>query len=703
MATDVFNNPSNDYVNPGLAPCAGAGDGDATFEFVDNGAGIISGSNILQFMDLSNISVLVNSWINQKITLQSGEVIYIPGPDKGLLNERQVFDILPDGYEGDLSKYFMIVDLSISYYNNFRHYNINLEASSNYALNIDIDDALNLALANNNIKAEAVYDPSTFTFSGTQVGYDFRISNFVLTLIDNSTNTSSPFVYPPLLPSYTLEEDISLYLPAMKYPNGAMLGYLLKTNFPPDECYRSCWIYMNHVVSPFDVYIPETITNYVIDISTYQSTIFDPSIQWGPFVDDISINVKDVSCVDTGYTYDPSYGLPITYNALVDNSILTYALYGESVITNSIIEYSGVFDFRLADASQYRIEDSSVYGSDLYDNNVGAITPESYAINCFISDSSLTQVDVSGGFIQKSYVRLSLIENADVVCLELIEDSSVFRSTIKNLYSNENDFYESGIENVTLTSHGIYDSSVLDSSIVSSTVQTTFIENSDVSVGTISDSYLKNTILFNSYITDSSIIDSPIQRDTSIYSSTIQNSWLNAYVVAPGIWTDDVDPGVIEIHESVILDTSIYNATVYNSIIYTSNIYDSSLIGCEIYNSQIPDSVTVTDSSTFKVDSDCSTGVTWTLDTSTFYQKYTKDIAVGMNGTGDTTTLSGADYLDYINTHDLWFKVGPFASRISAPDVLNSAEKNLIGGFYLFNPQTFPVQVEYMLINYNES
>jgi hypothetical protein len=337
---------------------------------------------------------------------------------------------------------------------------------------------------------------------------------------------------------------------------------------------------MNHVYSPFNVFIQTGLITQIIDISTYQTTTFDPSVKWGPFVDDIDVNVKDVSCVDTGYAYDPSYGTPVLSNEIIDNSILTYASYGFSRISNSIIEYSGIFDFRVADASSWYIADSSVYGSDLYDNNVGAITPESYIFNSFISDSSLTQVDVSGGIIQNSYVRKSLIENADVVCLYLIEDTPIINSTTRNFSVSDIDFYDSGIANMIITSSGIFDSSVLDSSIISSTISGSYIENSDISVGSISSTYLENTLLYNSYITDSSIIDSPIQRDTSIYNSDIQNSWFNAYVLIPGLWTDDVSPGVIEVHGGRILDSSIYGVTIYDAEIYTSNIYDSYQRNC---------------------------------------------------------------------------------------------------------------------------
>jgi hypothetical protein len=261
MVTDVFNNPSNDYISPGLSPCVGVPDGNSgDFKFIDDGVGVTVGSDIALFMDLSDINIHVTAWTSEKKTLQSGEVIYVPGLEKGLLYKKQVFDI-PSDFNETNQEYYFIIDLSVSYYNNFKYYNINLEASSNYSQNLDIDDALNIAFGNKGIKVGATYDPSIFTFAGTQKGYDFDISNVTLTLIDSSTDSTSPF---PDSSTYTLSEDASSALPAMKYPNGAMLGYMLKVKYPSTECYRDYWINMNHVSSPMDVF-----EEIIIDSSTY--------------------------------------------------------------------------------------------------------------------------------------------------------------------------------------------------------------------------------------------------------------------------------------------------------------------------------------------------------------------------------------------------------------------------------------------------
>ena len=71
MAIDLFNNnPSNDYIHPDLAPCAGQAD-EAFFEFLPNEkVGIVSGNEEILAMDFANLSQRVKGWVQQKRILQ---------------------------------------------------------------------------------------------------------------------------------------------------------------------------------------------------------------------------------------------------------------------------------------------------------------------------------------------------------------------------------------------------------------------------------------------------------------------------------------------------------------------------------------------------------------------------------------------------------------------------------------------------------
>jgi len=257
---DVFNNPSRDYVDPGLAPCVGASDS-YKFEFLPKEeVGVTSGSEVKISMDISDVENNITEWQHKTHQIASGEVIYIPGLTKGIDNRRQVFTYYNDVSIVANQEYFMEVDLSINYYYNFRYNtDASIDASSNYATNVDIDDALNVALGAKNITITASYDPSNFTFTGDTEGYDFTITKAQLTLIDASLDSSSPFDASIVGgvrqdQSFAMTELTNSRILASKYPNGAMLGIIMKAIYPSTADCTDQWIYTKNVKSPFTFY-----------------------------------------------------------------------------------------------------------------------------------------------------------------------------------------------------------------------------------------------------------------------------------------------------------------------------------------------------------------------------------------------------------------------------------------------------------------
>ena len=80
------------------------------------------------------------------------------------------------------------------------------------------------------------------------------------------------------------------------------------------------------------------------------------------------------------------------------------------------------------------------------------------------------------------------------------------------------------------------------------------------------------------------------------------------------------------------------------------------------------------------------------------YVNYIKQVDAG-NNTSSDTVMSAGEFLNYVDTNELWEKVGQLKVWLSAVDTdENSNIANLLTGFYLFNPQAFPVMVEYMVI-----
>jgi hypothetical protein len=245
MSIDVFNNVSNDYIQPDLAPCPGSGGDDFYFEFLSGkSVGVIDGNKTLASLSFSDFSQIVAGWSQDKKYIQAGEVIYIPGLTKGVYSKSQSF---PFYFTTDASSiYYMKVDASISFYRNFRYSTYNLTATADFESSADISSVVNIALENLGASVTFTYDDvSTFTFGGS-AGYDFSITNMNVVRTDTSIN-------------YELTEDEELATPAFKYPNGGMLGYMLKTLYPTTaEAESDRWLYMNHVPSTLTFYEAST-------------------------------------------------------------------------------------------------------------------------------------------------------------------------------------------------------------------------------------------------------------------------------------------------------------------------------------------------------------------------------------------------------------------------------------------------------------
>lgn len=256
MAVDYFNNSSNDYINPALPVCPGQSDGDASFEFIPKRSlGVVSGSEILAAIDFSDFSQSVTGWTKERKTIQPGEVVFIQGLTKGISYKTEVFpypiasnasDAFYDISTG-VAEYYMHADISLNYYKSFKFTTIDVSVAGDFVNGIDIANAFNIQFEALNVAITVDIDTSGFTFTSANLGYEYDITNFNLTL-DLSTRI--------------LTEDASQHIPAAKYPNTAMLGYVLKVTFPStstDESYQ--YINLNHV--------PSTLTYYEASVGVY--------------------------------------------------------------------------------------------------------------------------------------------------------------------------------------------------------------------------------------------------------------------------------------------------------------------------------------------------------------------------------------------------------------------------------------------------
>lgn len=457
---DLFNNDSNNYVYPALSPCAGAGD-NSYLEFLPNETiGIIKGADILASINFSDIKIPVSAYSIQSQILGAGEVVFIGGLSKGLQNRTQGF-LFPYLTQSTINPYFMEIDLSIGFYRNFKYVNLNLEASGNYANGIGIDTALSLALSNLTAKVEALYDPSNLNFTGTQEGYDYKITNVNLTLIDASQDASSPFLSlvidgSRVSQTWVLEENLDLEVPYAKYPNSAMQGIILKGTFPNISTITEYdkWFYVNHVGSTIILYDPLEIDNYITNLQKTVTITFDPSIIFGPFIDtDVSADIENI---------EPSIGLIDTIyakNCVFRNiEILNSSIYGsiindDSSTTNSVIENSWINAYILiVDPSTldkiYIIDDPTIPESSL-----GNRVPISLSTinDCSINNSVISDTSIFNSFL----IDVSLIRCTLYNCL--FDVSTVTFNNCRNIRINE--FIDTSVS-YTLESSTYYSQSI---------------------------------------------------------------------------------------------------------------------------------------------------------------------------------------------------------------------------------------------------
>lgn len=428
MATDVFNNPSNDYVYPALSPCAGSGS-DSNLEFIDDGIGIISGSDILAKIDFSSISIPVSAYSVETKILGEREVTYIPGLTKGLSLKQQGFQI-PNisSHDEDLNSLFYHIDLSINYYQGFQYTFTDVSVSADYGQNINLEDALNIAFGDLGIRVESIYDPSTLIFKGTLEGYDFTVSNVVLTTIPSS----DPSVFDTEI-SYPLTEDPSLFVPYAKYPNGGMQGIIMKGIYPsstPMDPYDH-WVYINQVSDVVAVYSPIEIANYLNEIKVD----FSPGITFGPFVGDVSTALEDLTldtiiigpgdaindCSILGCTISDSsiwasriFWTDFTGSAIENSEVNIFSVDASerSTITGSIINDSSVWNTTITDTSIYNsiLYDVSIIGCTLYNCTEEELVDKENTTDIYIDPS----IGIESTVIDSSTYYTKALKRVDV-------------------------------------------------------------------------------------------------------------------------------------------------------------------------------------------------------------------------------------------------------------------------------------------------
>jgi hypothetical protein len=255
-----------------------------------------------------------------------------------------------------------------------------------------------------------------------------------------------------------------------------------------------------------------------------------------------------------------------------------------------------------------------------------------------------------------------------------------------------------------------------DSSVYSGNINSVFTENVMIGQSIIANSLMSETFFGEVSIGDSSIIgDSIINHASSVSNSLITNSWTNTWKLFVGIdpsgneiyeyvMSDDTLPidsssWTVYLNNSEIWDSSINNASINDCSIFRCYLKDVSLNNCTIYNTELnPDfyQSILDNNRIIMIDPSIQYEVIWDEDSSLFYTKSIKRLDVGMNGCSTSEVMSAGDYLDWVTTNDYWNKFGDIYIWTSAPDGCSDC-RNLIDGFYVYNPHSFTCKIEYML------
>lgn len=443
MAIDLFNNPSNDYIYPGLSPCPGVGD-DQYLVWTENGLAIIKGSDVVSEIGFNDLQVPVNSFSKQQVILGPGEVTFIPGLTKGLCNKNMGF-FLPvlNSSDLELNSFFLGIDFSINYYKNFSYTSTHIDVSGNFEQNIGISDALNIKLSELGIKVASTYDASILYFTGTTPGYEYFITNAILRVYDASEAFDSPFPVGGNAPTYDLLEDPSSFIPAMKYPNTAMQGIALKGIYPSEQAECDKWLYLHHVTDYVITFDPYDV-NYDTEVSTNLAISYPVKYPGKPdFMDYVTM-------------YD-------IYGMIIDSSII-----GDASISNCIITTS--------DVSESNVRDSSIETCTL---------TEIYASNTVFEQSTIDTADIENSIINNgSTIINSRIIDSWINVYKLLVNPSTGQiiwvtddASFVDVVVNGGEIWDSSINQATLYDVSLYNCWIEDSSVTNCTFHNCSFDN----------------------------------------------------------------------------------------------------------------------------------------------------------------------------------------------------------------------------------
>ena len=597
---DLFNNPTNNYVNPDISPCQSASD-DMFLEFVKDGLGIVSGKDIIEKIDFSDLKVNVTAYTKQTKILAGGELFYLQGLTKKPQEGRQFFEFPVDS---SLDLYNDVISVSISVLEGFREVTKGLTVTGDEELNTRFIDALNLELSNLkiNVKSFLSEDEKYIIFEGINAGYIFNINSVVWNDID-------------------LVEDKSQKVDFVKYPNGAVQSIVLKTEFPvpTPECPYDRYLLINHVDNPIIKYDKVDINNFISSAESYFDINFDPNTEFECGISESSVGFPEV--VINPFEEDIQEYLfnKLYINLILSPFILSNRIDG-STIDNELLEDLDIYNSNISNSSVTHsnlttsiLLDSllkNVYANEI--NGNGLVVEEGSLENSTILSSNIT-----GSKLLRFNLETDSTDNSNNISYSIIEDAKLTGSILHNINGA---YLNISISNITESE--IYNSILNNNDINYSSIINTDINNNDILNTTINNSNIVDSNLNNVKV--SLNLDRLILGDTSsftINNSVINNSYIRDYIIRNSHVNDttlymveyyDIDSSDnnIIIQSSYVENGNSNNNQYVNSKVNNVVLNEDYLYNNEVVNSTINDSLLLENkiSNTIIISSDVTTG-----------------------------------------------------------------------------------------------
>lgn len=286
MSTDLFkryyNNPAKQYIYAGITCPGASSSSDGSFTVDDDKLTITDSDGNTTVVDLSDLNVPVTSFNSSSTVLQPNSVSVIRGVTSGESRMTRGFGRIPECAAGEKDwKYEAKVRFTVKYRKNGRICVVPLSVSAGYP--DDIEKSVNTALAAACVPVTVYFVDDYMMFVGNNNGFEYYVDsvNFALSddvYMDNSADEGT--IVSRERCNALLTEMDNVYVPAVKYRNGAFRGIVLKPVYPKynDSSISSADRSIKIAFVKDRVFTYEELTANVPDI--FKREITDVDIDW---------------------------------------------------------------------------------------------------------------------------------------------------------------------------------------------------------------------------------------------------------------------------------------------------------------------------------------------------------------------------------------------------------------------------------------